>query len=114
MSHKEQVFQLTQVVWYIFYVIETILALRFILLALGANTGAFFTQLVYGVSGVLVAPFAYVFSTPSVGEVAFEFSTLLAMLVYWLAAWGLVKLILMKRDVEPREIDESLRSQDSL
>ena len=42
---------------------------------------------------MLIAPFAFVFPTPSTGGTAFELSTLLAMVVYALIAWGLTALI---------------------
>lgn len=37
--------------------IETVLLIRFLLKALGANADAGFAQVVYGITGVLVAPF---------------------------------------------------------
>ena len=105
-------YRTTRFIWYIFYVIETILALRFVLRLLSANQGAGFTNFVYGVSGFLLAPFRFVFGTPSFGGSALELSTLLAMVVYWLIAWGIVKLVAMNRTVHPVEAQENLKVQD--
>lgn len=113
MSNKETMYRTTRYVWYIFSAIEVILLLRFGLKLLGANAGATFTQLTYNISGVLVAPFQYVFSAPSAGGSVIEFSTLLALFVYWVIAWGIVKLIVMNRPVDVYEAEQSLENQDN-
>jgi len=105
-------YRVTRYVWYVFYVIEALLALRLILKLLGANPGAAFTDLVYGASGVFVAPFRYVFSAPAAGGSVLELSTILALVVYWLIAWGIVKFVVMNRNVSPYEAQESLEEQD--
>ena len=103
----------TRFIWYVFYVIEVLLGLRFALKLLAANSGAGFTELIYGVSGIFAAPFLYVFKTPVVGGSVFETGTLLAMVVYWILAWGIVKLISMNRSVDTNEAREVLESQDN-
>jgi hypothetical protein len=113
MSNKETMYRTTRYVWYIFSVIEVILLLRFGLKLLAANPGAGFTQLVYAVSGVFIAPFQYVFGAPSAGGSTVEFSTLLALFVYWVIAWGIVKLIVMNRPVDSYEAERSLENQDN-
>lgn len=102
----------TQIVWYVFYAIETILLFRFVLKLLGANSGAAFTQFVYGLSEPFVAPFRYVFGSPSVFGSTIEWSTLLAMLVYWILAWGIVRAIAMSRPVSESEAGERVARQD--
>jgi len=113
MSNKETMYRTTRYVWYIFSVIEVILLLRFGLKLLAANTGAGFTQIIYTISGVLIAPFQYVFSAPSAGGSVVEFSTLLALFVYWVIAWGIVKLIVVNRPVDSFEAERSLENQDN-
>ena len=113
MSNKETMYRSTRYVWYIFSAIEVVLLLRFGLKLLAANPGAGFTQLIYGISGVLIAPFQYVFSAPSAGGSVVEFSTLLALFVYWILAWGIVKLIVMNRPVNSYEAERSLENQDN-
>lgn len=113
MHNQETVlYRITRVIWYIFGAIEAVLLLRFILKLLGANSGAAFTDLVYGVSGVFLAPFRFVFGTPSVGGSVLELSTILAMIVYWMIAWGIIKLIVMNRPVSKLEAREELTQQD--
>lgn len=106
-------YRITRYVWYAFYVIEALLILRLVLKLLGANPDAGFTQLVYSASQVFVAPFQYVFSAPSAGGSVLELSTVLALVVYWLIAWGIVKLIVMNRRVEPQEARETLEEEDN-
>ncbi|HET8669225.1 MAG TPA: hypothetical protein VFM05_00985 [Candidatus Saccharimonadales bacterium] len=84
-------------VWYILGFIEILLGLRFVLKLFGANPDNPFVDLVYAISGVLTAPFDNIFNvaTATAGEVrsVFEPSILVAMAIYALLAWGIVKLI---------------------
>jgi uncharacterized protein YggT (Ycf19 family) len=112
MESQTGLYRVTRIIWYIFYVIEVMLLFRVLLRLLGANASAGFTQLVYGVSMPLLAPFRFVFSTPSVGGSVFEWSTLLAMIVYWVIAWGIVKLLAMNRSVSEGEAQHTLTEED--
>ena len=72
--------------------IEALLAIRFVLKALGANAEAGFAQLVYGVTGPLIAPFRGLFGTPQTASgVVLEVPTLIALVIYALVAWLLVR-----------------------
>lgn len=86
-----------RVIWFIAGLFSVIVALRFILLLLGASQGAAFTDLVYGLSTPLVAPFLGIFGTPTYEASVFEISSLLAIIVYMLIAWGLAKLVTLTR-----------------
>lgn len=111
-ASSRPLYRSTQIVWYVFYVIETILLFRFVLKLLAANSGAGFTQFVYALSAPLVAPFQFVFRSLRLLGSTIEWSTLLAMLVYWVLAWGIVRLIVMGKPVTTYEADERLRRQD--
>ncbi len=102
----------TQIVWYIFYAIETILLFRFLLKLIGANPGAGFSQFIYGLSYPFVSPFLYVVRSPSISGSVFEWSTLLGMLVYWVVAWGVVRLFVMGKPVSTSEATYKLEKQD--
>jgi hypothetical protein len=84
---------LANVVWFVFGVIEVLIATRFVLKLLGANPEAGFVQFIYGVSGIFMAPFDAMFKTQRVSGATFELSALVAIAVYALIAWGLVRLI---------------------
>jgi hypothetical protein len=83
---------LVQAIWLVFGVVEGLIAIRFVLMLLGANPAAGFAQLVYGTTAPLVAPFVGLFGTPRTGASAFELHSIVAMVVYFMLAWVLVRL----------------------
>jgi uncharacterized membrane protein len=83
-----------RIIWYIAGVLEVILAFRFVLALLGANTSNGFANFIYNISHPFVAPFFSLFGYKlHYGVSHFEIDTLVAMLVYLVVAWGLVKLV---------------------
>ncbi len=98
----------TQVVYYILGVVEALLAFRFVLKLLAANPNAGFTAFIYGVTYIFVAPFQAVFPSNYVSGSVFEWTTLLAMAVYWLIALAIIKLFLMSRSVSTPEAASKL------
>ncbi len=102
----------TQVVWYILGLLEALMAFRFVLKLLGANSGAGFTMFIYGVTYPFVTPFLSVFRITKVAGSAFEWTTLLAMFVYWLIALAIIKLFLMGRSVSTPEAAVKLDQQE--
>ena len=82
-----------RVIWFVAGLFSVIIALRFKFLLLGANQGALFTDLVYGLSTPLISPFLGIFGAPTYGVAVFEVSSLLAIVIYLLIAWGLAKLV---------------------
>ena len=98
----------TQIVWYVLFLIEGLLAIRFALKLLQANPDAFFTNFIYTVSNVFVYPFVAVFQNVSMEASVFEWTTLLAMLVYWLLAIAIIKLFVMSKPVSVMEADHKL------
>ena len=93
----------TQIVWYILGILEALLAFRFVLKLLAANPGAGFSSFIYGVSYPFATPFLNVFHVTRIEGSLFEWTTLLAMLVYWLIAWGIINLFFMSKSVSTPE-----------
>jgi len=89
-----------RIVWFIVGFISAIIAIRFILLLLGANQSAGFTDFIYSLSNIFVAPFTGIFGQPTYGTSVFEISSLIAIGVYLLVGWGITKLLTIGR---PRE-----------
>lgn len=102
----------TQIVWYIVGVIEVLLAFRFALKLLAANPGAGFSQFIYGLTYALAAPFLAVFRVSRVEGNVIEWTTLLAMFVYWLIGWGIIKIFLMSREVSTPEAAQKLDQEE--
>ena len=105
-------FRGTQVVWYILGVLEALLAFRFFLKLAAANPGAGFTRFIYDVTLPFAWPFLNVFRITAVEGNVFEWTTLLAMFVYWLVALGLIRLFVMSRTVSTPEAAVKLQRKD--
>jgi hypothetical protein len=82
-----------RVMWFALGLLEGLLALRFVLALMGANPNNPFASMVYALTGLFVAPFRTLFATPAAGGSVVELYTLIAMVVYFLAWWTVVKLI---------------------
>lgn len=86
---------LTRIIWLIAGIILLLLAFRFVLSLLGANTTNGFAQFIYNTSHPFVAPFFGLFNYNNIqyGISRFEIYTLIAMLVYAAIAWILTAAI---------------------
>lgn len=82
-----------KIMYFILGVIETLLGLRFLLLFFGANVYAGFASFIGDVTAPLMAPFNGLFPAKEGDIITFSTSTLVAMLVYALLFYGIVKLV---------------------
>jgi hypothetical protein len=106
---------ITGVVYFLLGVLEVILGLRFIFRLLGANEGSDFTRALYDFSHIFVGPFNGIFNDQTIGSRSvFELSTLVAMLIYALIAWGLVSLarVLLSPTYGGRRVSTTRRRQN--
>lgn len=96
-QHRTNV--LERVVWFVVSVIEALLVTRLVLALLGANVTNTFADFIYTTSNMFVSPFSNLFSYDNYvyGVSRFEGYTVVAMLVYLLAAVGIVKLVTLNR-----------------
>lgn len=95
-EHKANVAE--RVVWLIAGTLLTLLSLRFVFAILGANPGNWLADLVYTVTYPFVAPFFNLFNYNFVeGAGRFEAYTLVAIVFYALVAWGIAKLLTLRR-----------------
>ena len=92
------------IVWYILGFVEVLLGLRLVLKLFGANPESSFVDFIYSTTGVLIAPFESIFGVTSTttGQTRsiFEPSVVVAILVYALIAWGVVKLVTINQRTE--------------
>jgi hypothetical protein len=103
----------TQVVWYLLGLVEVLLAFRFALKLAGANPLAGFTSFIYGATYPFAAPFLSVFQRSQVNGNVFEWTTLLAMVVYWIIAIAIIKLFLIGKTVSTPEAAVKLDQQEN-
>lgn len=101
-----------QIVWYILGILEFLLGFRFVLKLLGASNGSSFVSFVYTLTQPFAAPFLGIFKIPQVQGVIVEWSTLLAMLVYFFIAWAIVKLFFISKTVSTPEAAEALNQEE--
>lgn len=96
-EHPQNV--LDRVIWFVAGVILILLAFRFVLSLLGANTSNGFANFIYTTSHPFVAPFFSLFKYNNInyGVSRFEVYTLFAMLVYAAVAWLLTTLVDVSR-----------------
>jgi uncharacterized protein YggT (Ycf19 family) len=85
--------RLTQLVYWVFGLVEGLVVIRLVLKSLGANPAAGFSQFIYGITAPLVAPFVGLFNNPSYQGSVLELSSIIALIVYALAAWLIARLV---------------------
>lgn len=84
------------VIYIIFYVLEALLLIRFLLSLFGANRLNGFANFIYSITSPFVAPFRGLFSVNTVlgnGVGRFEYETIVAMIVYGLLATVILMLL---------------------
>jgi uncharacterized membrane protein len=92
-ERRRVAFKVLEAVYLLFSLIEGLLAIRFLLRALGANPSAGFAQFVYAVTAPLLGPFMGLFANPRFGDAVIELDSIIAMLAYALLAWLVGKLV---------------------
>lgn len=111
-GQKKTLFHAYQVVWYLLGFIEIVLAFRFVLKLLGANPNAGFTNFVYALSAPFAGPFSSMFHATTTKGVEttsfFEWSTLVAAIVYIVIAWGVIKIFKLGKPTDPNEVVSSV------
>ena len=107
---KKVIFRSYQIIWYILGIIEILLIFRFLLKMIGANPFSGFTNLIYTLSNPLALPFIGVVSPMVSGTSVFEWSTVIAGMVYLLLAYGIVQLFQFIKPVTPDEVNKEVDS----
>jgi hypothetical protein len=95
-------------IYYFFGALEALLAFRLIFKLAGASMASGFVKLIYGLTGIFIMPFEGIFrrafaqgvETTSVLEPA----TLVALAVYAIVAWGIVKLVRISSGEQQPEV----------
>lgn len=79
--------------WFV-TVLEVLLALRFLLKLIGADPNNLFAGFLYALTTIVLVPFDSIVHTPSLrANQAFEWSTLIAMAIYWLLFWAVRRFL---------------------
>jgi YGGT family len=97
-ERRMNAYQITHLIWSLLGFLEIMLGLRFLLKLVGANGASGFGTFVYGTTGLFVKPFAGLVSTWTSGSSILEVNTLVAMAIYALFTWGVVRVLTMVMD----------------
>ncbi len=111
-ERRQGAFQVNQIIWTIVGILEILLGLRFVLKLIAANAESGFAVFIYGITKPFVAPFEALVGTPTAGATVFEATTLIAMAVYALFTWMLVRVIQVATNrPSARTVTRSVREQ---
>lgn len=84
-------------IYFLFGTLEILLAFRLVLKLMGANVSSAFVGLIYSLTGMFILPFEGIFRRATTQGIettsVLEPSTLVAIVVYAILAWGIVKLL---------------------
>lgn len=84
-------------IYFLFGTLEILLAFRLVLKLMGANVSSAFVGLIYSLTGMFILPFEGIFRRATTQGIettsVLEPSTLVAIVVYAILTWGIVKLL---------------------
>lgn len=87
----------TYLIYFVLGVVEILLAFRLVFKLMGASSASSFVSLIYAITGVFILPFEGIFSRSFADGIeataVLEPATMVAMIVYAVLAWVIVKLI---------------------
>jgi hypothetical protein len=108
---KKAIFRTYQVIWYILGIIEVVLAFRIMLKLFGADAQSGFTSFIYAISNPFALPFAGILGISGVSDMILEWSTLIAMAVYAIIAYGIVMLFQLVKPTNQQEVEQTVDNQ---
>lgn len=86
-------FKATQLIWLLLGILEAMIALRIILMMIGANPESGIVALIYGFTSLFLFPFTGLIGSPAAGNMVMELSSMFAMLIYALLAWAVERIV---------------------
>ncbi len=100
-NNDKESFTAKRAIYFILGLLEVLLAFRLVFKLLGANPDNGFLSFIYLITQIFLVPFSAIFRTVTTQGIetkaVLEPSTIIAMVVYALIAWGIVKLIVAIR-----------------
>ena len=93
LEYRESVYKVSQIIWLLFGGLEALIGIRVILMLIGANPGNWFAAFVYQLTQLFLWPFQNLIANPSFQNMTLEVTTIIAMIVYALFGWLIVRMI---------------------
>lgn len=92
-SRRTTISRITQLIWLFLGILEAVIGLRVLLKLIAANPENPLARLVYGFSDLFLWPFKGLTIEPSAQGMVLEIPAIIAMFVYALIGWALVRLV---------------------
>ena len=86
-------FKASQVVGMLFGLLEAVIVLHILFKFFGANPNNPIAMLVTKISDLFLAPFTGLIASPTISGMVFELSSFIALIIYAVIGWAIVKLI---------------------
>lgn len=115
-SKRQTLQRVSALLGFLFGALEALIGLRILLKLIEANPNNAFASAVYNFTGLFVAPFNSLIGNPSAaGGRVLEITSVVAIVVYALIAWALVRLVWLlfyqpsARNVTTYQVDKTTR-----
>ncbi len=105
---KKTIFRAYQMIWFVLAIIEVLLAFRMLLKSIGASPSSGFAILIYALSNPLAIPFSGLVNISASGTSTFDWSIIIAAIVYALLAYAIVHIIHMSKPVSKQEVEQTV------
>lgn len=92
-SNRQALYQLSALIGFLFGILEGLIGIRILLKLIAANPANEFARFIYDITAIFLAPFRGLTATPAAGGVVLEISSIIAMIIYALAAWAIIQLV---------------------
>jgi uncharacterized protein YggT (Ycf19 family) len=109
-QERKSVWRSYNAIWFFVGLIVSLLAFRFVFELLGANPYNAFVQLIYTLSYPFAAPFQSIFGITSIAHATFDWSLLVAMIVYFFIGYALVQILRIIHPVTSDDVRHRIRT----
>lgn len=103
---KKSIFQINNIISYIAGLIVILLLARFVLKVISSDTSTF-TNFIYNITDIFVAPFVGIVAPTVSGNAIFEWASMIAMIVIFTISLLIIYFINLIRPVSPEEVRAS-------
>jgi len=109
-------FTASKLIWLLFGVLETLIAIRIGLMFIGANPDIPIVSLIYAFTYLFLFPITGSIISPTAGSVVFEISSIFAMMIYALLAAVIEKVVwlLLYNPVEPVNLPQTTTGERNI
>ena len=92
-SRRITISRIVQLIWLFFGALEALIGVRVVLKLIAANPSNPFANLIYSFTDLFLWPFSGLTITPQAEGIVLEISSIIAIVVYALLAWIIVRLV---------------------